>query len=191
MLLIISTFIVLLYIVYYVRKIYPNKHNLSGMVGKGIAMALAMVSSLTIGFLLAVPLQGRLAVSTVLAITLSCFIAYLIGKPFGLLAIIEALAAGLMGGMMGAMLVEMLQNYITLMMAYMDVIYVLSFSFAIMIINREATKRDSELPSVNRPHSFLLAIAVPLIIVGIVTFLDSDTEDNNISGYNHHHMMKE
>lgn len=191
MLLIVSTFIVLLYIVYYVRKIYPNKHNLSSMVGKGIAMTLAMVSSLTIGFLLAVPLQGRLAVSTVLAITLSCFIAYLIGKPFGLLAIIEALAAGLMGGMMGAMLAEMLQNYITLMMAYMDVIYVLSFSFAIMIINREATKRDSELPSVNRPHSFLLAIAVPLIIVGIATFLDSDTGDNNIRGYNHHHMMKE
>ncbi|WP_155837302.1 hypothetical protein [Aneurinibacillus terranovensis] len=161
------------------------------MTGKSITMAMGMVSSLMVGLFSAILLQGQLAVSTVLAILISMLIAYFIGQPFGLLAVIEALAASLMGSMMGAMLGEMLPvNHTTLLIIPMDAIYLFSVSSIMMLIHKEIVKKDVQ---AHRSYSFLVTIAIPILLIGMATFLDINHTENkqNMSSHNHHHMMKE
>lgn len=192
MLLVVSIVIISLYTAYYLRKIYANGRFLSHVMGKVLTMALTMVNSLTVGFLLASFLHGKLAVSTILSVTLSGCIAYLLGKPFGLLSIIDGLVASLMGGMMGAMLAEMLQSpSIALVTVYMDVVYILSFSLAVVLINREIAKKGSKI--ISKFYSICLAIIVPLMIIGVAVFFDFENvgSKSGLNGHNLHHMMKE
>lgn len=194
MLLIISAIIVIIYTIYYGTKVYPNKQHLSLMTGKSITMAMGMVSSLIIGLVLAIPLQGQLAVSTVLAILISILIAFFIGQPFGALAVIEALSASLMGSMMGAMLGEMVPvSHIPLLMISMDVIYLLSVTSLILLIHRETAKNNLQTTGKQRSYSFLLTMAIPIVLIGMATLLDiKHTESNqDMNNHDQHHMMKE
>lgn len=194
MLLSISALMIVLYTIYYGTKVYPNKQSLRPMTGKSISMALGMVSSLAIGLFIAIPLQGQLAVATVLAITVSTLVACFIGKPFGLLAVIEALAATLMGSMMGAMLGEMLPtNNVKLMIISMDAIYLFSISSVMMLINKEIAKNDFQTPGTRQSFSFLLTLAIPFLLIGMATLLDTNhmNDKKSIGEHNHHHMMKE
>ncbi|WP_047154623.1 hypothetical protein [Aneurinibacillus tyrosinisolvens] len=162
MLLSISVLIVVLFTIYYGTKVYLNKQHVSPMTGKSITMAMGMVSSLMVGLFSAIPLQGQLAVSTVLAILISMLIAYFIGRPFGSLAVVEALAASLMGSMMGAMLGEMLPaNHTALFIISMDVIYLFSVSSIMRLIYKETV-------DVNHTES-----------------------KPNMMSHDHHHMVKE
>ncbi|MED4286843.1 hypothetical protein P4678_24655 [Priestia megaterium] len=147
-----------------------------------------------IGLVLAIPLQGQLAVSTVLAILISILIAFFIGQPFGALAVIEALSASLMGSMMGAMLGEMVPvSHIPLLMISMDVIYLLSVTSLILLIHRETAKNNLQTTGKQRSYSFLLTMAIPIVLIGMATLLDiKHTESNqDMNNHDQHHMMKE
>lgn len=194
MLLIMSALVVLVYTIYYGTKVYLNKQHVSLMMAKSITMAMGMVSSLMIGLFLGILLQGQLAVSTILSILISMLIAFFIGHPFGSLVVIEALSSSLMGSMMGAMLGEMLPTgYTSLLIISLDVIYLLIVSALIMLIRKEATKKNSQIFGTYRPYSFLLTIAIPILLIGMATFLDiNHTESkHDMDNDNHHHMMKE
>jgi hypothetical protein len=190
----ISALIFLIYTIYYGTKVYPNKGHLSLMTGKSITMAMGMVSSLIIGLGSGSLLQGQLAVSTVLAILISIPIAFFIGQPFGVLAVIEALSASLMGSMMGAMLGEMLPaSQMPLLMISMDVIYLLIVTSLILLIHRETTRNNLQAARKQRSYSFLISMAISILLIGMATLLDIKRTEGNQDMNNHdqHHMMKE
>ena len=195
MLLTISACIILFYTIYYRRRIYLNKQFLSSMTGKSISMAVGMISSLAIGLIIAIPLQGQLAVSTILSVLISLLVAWFISQPFGSLPVIEALAASLMGSMMGAMLGEMLpSNHTTLVMISMDVIYLSSVSSILTFIGKEAAAQ-ADPPTLNRsqPYFFVLKIVIPFLLIAIATFLDQNHTDTkqDINTHTHQHMGNE
>lgn len=194
MLLTISACIILFYTIYYRRRIYLNKQFLSSMTGKSISMAVGMISSLAIGLIIAIPLQGQLAVSTILSVLISLLVAWFISQPFGSLPVIEAMAASLMGSMMGAMLGEMLpSNHTTLVIISMDVIYLFSVSSILTLIRKEAAKADPPVLNRSQPYFFVLKIVIPFLLIAIATFLDQNHTDTkqDINTHTHHHMGNE
>ena len=195
MLLTISACIILFYTIYYRRRIYVSKQFLNSMTGKSISMAVGMISSLAIGLIIAIPLQGQLAVSTILSVLMSLLVAWFISQPFGSLAMIEALAASLMGSMMGAMLGEMLpSNHTTLVMISMDVIYLFSVSSILTFIGKEAAaKADPPILNRSQPYFFVLKLVIPFLLIAIATFLDQNHTDTkqDIDPHAHHHMGSE
>ena len=194
MLLTISACIILFYTIYYRRRIYVSKQFLNSMTGKSISMAVGMISSLAIGLIIAIPLQGQLAVSTILSVLMSLLVAWFISQPFGSLPVIEALAASLMGSMMGAMLGEMLpSNHTTLVMISMDVIYLLSVSSILTLIRKEAAKAAPPVLNRSQSYFFVLKIVIPFLLIAIATFLDQNHTDTkqDIDPHAHHHMGSE
>lgn len=190
MLLIISSLIVILYTFIYGVIVYQNKRHINPGTGKCISMALGMVSSLTIGLFFAIALQGKLAESTVLAILLCSLLTFFISRPFGSLVVIEALASGLMGSMMGPMLGEMLpENQIFIMILAMDVIYFLFVFSIIMVINKEKIQNKAENSPTHRTNSFLITLLVPLLLVGVVAFLNGNHPESKSEMNRHQHMM--
>ena len=97
-----------------------------------------MASGLVIGLIAGIALKGDLTFSTIIAMSLSIVVGVIAGKAINLLTLVEGTAAGLMGGMMGAMLGEMLpSDRYTLMLAFTDVLFMISVLFIILLINSE------------------------------------------------------
>lgn len=194
MLIIISTLVVICYTVYFVIKIHPKKQLVNQMVGKSISMALGMVSSLTIGVLIASLLHGQLAISTILAVLVSAGVAYFIGRLFSFIAVIEALAASLMGSMMGAMLADMLPTSdISFLLIFMDVIYLTSVIATVEFIHKKLIEKETPLVTVTKPYSFVLMLTLSFLLIGVATFLDSNHTENkqDMNTHNHHMKMNE
>lgn len=194
MLIIISTLVVICYTVYFVIKVHPKKQLVNQMFGKSISMALGMVSSLTIGVLIASLLHGQLAVSTILAVLVSAGVAYFIGKLFSFLAVIEALAASLMGSTMGVMLADMLSTSdISFFLIFMDVIYLTSVIATVEFIHKRLIEKETPPVRVTKPYSFVLMLTLSFLLIGVATFLDiNHTEGKqDINTHNHHMKMNE
>ncbi|MGC9933824.1 hypothetical protein [Priestia aryabhattai] len=194
MLITISTLVVICYTVYFVIKVHPKKQLVNQMFGKSISMALGMVSSLTIGVLIASLLHGQLAISTILAVVVSAVVAYFISTLFGFLAVIESLAASLMGSTMGAMLAEMLPTSdISFLLIFMDVIYLTSIIATVEFIHKKLIEKETTPVRVTKPYSFVLMLTLSFLLIGMATFLDSNHTENkqDMSTHNHHMKMNE
>jgi predicted lipid-binding transport protein (Tim44 family) len=72
-------------------------------------------------------------------------VGYVTGRPISLLASLEGIVSGIMGGMMGAMLGVMLQpNSAQIMMAFLDVIYILVAALLLRVIDQEIKTKKND-----------------------------------------------
>jgi hypothetical protein len=186
----ISGFIVLMYTIFFALSLYPVKQQVSAVSGKCIVMAFSMATATLIGLLLAFSMQGQLAVSTILSIVISGIFGHVIGRPFGLMGIVEALMAGFMGGMMGAMLGEMIPiNQMTIMIAAMDLFYFFIAAVIITMIRREAPAQKEGLFSARR-LPFALLTTLSICIIGGAALFDnvkaaSNKTEKTVQIHNH------
>lgn len=196
MLLIISILIVFGYTACLIPKIYFNISKLTGMPGMVIVMSLGMVSSLVIGLISGIVYKNNLTFSTILAVILSLIVGYFLGKPLGLFVTIEGMAASLMGGMMGAMLGEMLPSgSYKIMLAFMDVLYIIVVSLIFLLINHILRKSSDKAPTFIHSYSSIFIMVIITVIVLIATFyIGNDVEEqindtpseSNMYEHNHH-----
>lgn len=180
MLLTISTLLVLLYTSVCLIKIHQVRKNLENMTGMMIVMILCMGSSLTIGLIIGIFYTNDLAHSTMIAMTFSLVIGYLAGKPISLLAIGEGMAGGVMGGMMGAMLGDMLPlgNY-TVMLIYMDVLFILSVLFMVTMMNVELKKDKENLTFTPRTYPWIITTVISAILIFAFSHMEADTIESH------------
>ncbi|MED2972468.1 hypothetical protein P4361_09550 [Fictibacillus sp. B-59209] len=173
MLLIISTLIVLGYTTFLIYKISSNIDKLTGMTGMIIVMSLGMVSSLAIGLISGIVYKNDLTSSTILAMILSLIVGYFLGERLGLFVTIEGMAASLMGSMMGAMLGEMLPSgNFKIMLAFMDVLYIIVVSLIFFLISNILRKSSDETPTFNHTYNSIFIMVILTVIVLITTFYD-------------------
>ena len=176
--LVISALMIVTYTIYFYTYTMTKKQNVSPASGKCISMSLGMVSSTMIGLILSLLLPGDLAYSTVLSIVVSCILAYFIGGLFGTSGIMEAMTASFMGAMMGAMLGDMiLENRYTFIMISMDIIYLVTVSSLLFMINKETGKGNQMKGAIVAP--LLLSIILFLSMISFVAILEGGTKDVN------------
>ncbi|PKG24730.1 hypothetical protein [Niallia nealsonii] len=191
----ISLSTILFYTVYFGVKIYQNKHYIKTSTGKCISMVYGMISATTIGIIIAIPLQGQLALSTILAIIVSLILVCFIAAPFGLTGMLEAIMASFMGGMMGAMLGEMLsEGYFTLIIVSFSIFYLLVVFLIMALINREIREATRIAPN-SRPSAYFYLNFLPILLIATALFIGNnslgDNQENNSKnemGHEHHQM---
>lgn len=172
MLLLTSFMIVMAYTIYFCKKAHLKKDHIGVGLGKCMVMMLSMTTSLTLSLMLSFLMPGKLAVLTVLAIAICVVAGFIIGKPFGLTAVMESLSTTLMGAMMGAMLGVMLPlDSQTFMLVSMDLIYLCSIFFVTFYIKREDVK---ETKSGRGLDPFFLTLLFSIIIIGTSAVWERD-----------------
>ncbi|GAA1379350.1 hypothetical protein [Peribacillus frigoritolerans] len=172
MLLLTSFMIVVAYTIYFSKKAHLKKDHIGVSLGKCMVMMLSMTTSLTLSLMLSFLMPGKLAVLTVLAIAICAVAGFIIGKPFGLTAVMESLSTTLMGAMMGAMLGVMLPlDSQTYMLVSMDLIYLCSIFFVTFYIKREDVK---ETKSGRGFAPFCLTLMFSIIIIGTSAVWERD-----------------
>lgn len=188
----ISALMIFVYTIYFGIYVKLKKPKISDASGKCISMSLGMVSSTMIGLILALILRGELAYSTILSIVTSCILAYFIGKSFGISGIIEGMAASFMGAMMGAMLGVMIPaKRETFMMISMDLMYLVTITSLLFMINKEAGSEKHMKATILAPLflSFLLFISM----ISLVAMLEAgirETNKNSETEVEHSHYIK-
>lgn len=189
MLLIVSVIMVIGYSVYFFSSSHVKGITTQASITKCISMFLGMTSSLTIGLIIVAWLPNMLAFSTIIAILLSIGTAILVGGRFGLGGILEALASSLMGAMMGTMLGAMLSSQeLTMMIAIMAVVYLISvFSMIMILMNADVNTKWSVLKK--KPISFYVAFLLSVCLVstmGVLHLNDKEVENHEMN-HTHQH----
>lgn len=172
MLLMISILIVLGCTIFLIFKISFNNNKLTGMTGMIIVMSLGMMTSLVIGLISGIVYKNDLTSSTIVAILISLIVGYFLGKRLGLVVIIEGMASSLMGSMMGAMLGEMLPSGNSqIMLAFMDVLYIIVIYLIFLLINNILRKG-----SVNLTYTslFIMALLIAIVLIRRISILKRD-----------------
>lgn len=171
MLLLTSFMIVVAYTIYFSKKAHLKKDQIGVGLGKCMVMMISMTTSLTLSLMLSFLMPGKLAVLTVLAIAICAVSGFIIGRPFGLTAVMESLSTTLMGAMMGAMLGVMLPlDSQTFMLVSMDLIYLGSIFFVTFYIKREDVKETKS----GRVAPLLLTLLFSIIIIGTSAVWERD-----------------
>lgn len=187
--LLISTFMIVAYTIYFCIYAKTKKQYVSPALGKCISMSLGMVSSTMIGLILALFLPGELAYTTVLSIVVSNIIAYFIGGIFGVSGMIEAMAASFMGAMMGTMLGEMIpENRQAFMIIAMDIVYLVTVISLIFMMNKDAVKANRMKGTITA--SLFLSLILFLSMITLAATLEGGIQDVNKkpeTGVEHHH----
>ncbi|USK66018.1 hypothetical protein [Peribacillus frigoritolerans] len=172
MLLLTSFMIVMAYTIYFSKKAHLKKDHIGVGLGKCMVMILSMTTSLTLSLMLSFLMPGKLAGLTVLAIALCAVAGFIIGRPFGLTAVMESLSTTLMGAMMGAMLGVMLPlDSQTFMLVSMDLIYLCSIFIVTFYIKRAGVK---ETKSGRGVAPFFLTLLFSIIIIGTSAVWERD-----------------
>lgn len=187
--LVISTFMIIAYTIYFHLFTKSKKQQVCPSLGKCISMSLGMVSSTLLGLIFAQFMPGELAYSTFLAILVSMIIAYFIGKCFGVSGIIEAMAASFMGAMMGTMLGDMIpEKDLTFMMIALDLIYLGTVVTFMFMINKEHGKENRVKGITTAP--LFLSLILFLSMIGFVATIEGGTQGINKNPemmVEHHH----
>ncbi|WP_041580707.1 hypothetical protein [Bacillus sp. 1NLA3E] len=187
----ISSILVVIYLLVYIRNVYLQKGNVNPMTGKMISMGLGMMNGLVIGVLAGVFLQSQLALSTVSAVMISLIIAIVIGYPFGIHGMIEAACSSAMGGMMGAMLGEMLRtDEISLMLLFMDFIYVISMAIVLLALHKK-NRNETVVPfGKKQSTSLIFSIIIPILVAASVNLVDLNAhpakQSEEVQQHQHH-----
>lgn len=172
MLMLTSFMIVMAYTIYFSKKAHLKKDHIGVGLGKCMVMMLSMTTSLTLSLMLSFLMPGKLAVLTVLAIAICAVAGFIIGRPFGLTAVMESLSTTLMGAMMGGMLGVMLPlDSQTFMLVSMDLIYLCSIFIVTFYIKRAGVK---ETKSGRGFTPFFLTLLFSIIIIGTSAVWERD-----------------
>ncbi len=187
MLMIVSACLLLIYLAFYLFRVYRRKEIVEPMKANMVSMIVGMVNGLLIGLVIGFYLQGHLALSTIWSILISLVLAFVIGKPFGEMAVIEASGAGLMGGLMGAMLGEMLpgSEWRQLLM-FMNILYILSMSFMMQWLWIKGSGLN-----LKKTSAVLLSALLPIVIVSSFTFIDESVpKDTKMQNHQMQHEIQ-
>ncbi|MED3909724.1 hypothetical protein P4597_11100 [Peribacillus simplex] len=136
-----------------------------------------------------IPVARQAGGLTVLAIAICAVAGFIIGRPFGLISVMECLSTTLMGAMMGAMLGVMLPlDSQTFMLVSMDMIYLASIFLVTFYIKREDVK---ETKSGRGFAPFFLTLLFSIIIIGTTAVWESDYfkvgDDSEMDMQHHQH----
>ncbi|WP_409300577.1 hypothetical protein [Peribacillus sp. SCS-155] len=191
LLLLVSTLMVIVHTIVCVVKVHIHKDKLKNMTGMTVAMLLGMASSLTIGLIAGIQFKGNLSLSTILCIIFSLIVGLLVGKSINLLVLVEGIGAGVMGGMMGAMLGEMLpQDNFTLMLVFMDILFIMSTLCIIILINAELKNAGNNISLLPRIYPWIITSIISVVILLAFTQLGSETmvsKKDGLQDHQHHH----
>ncbi|MFC7442087.1 cupredoxin domain-containing protein [Laceyella putida] len=120
---------------------YRYRRQLSNHVGMMVAMGGATMVGLLSGTILGTLFGGGMFLPTEIAMVFSLSMGYLLGKPFSLLAAIDGIVAGIMGGMMGVMLgVMVLEEAPDLTIGLMATLFVAVSLLLGQLMGREAKR---------------------------------------------------
>ncbi|MCM3677442.1 hypothetical protein M3699_27665 [Peribacillus simplex] len=153
MLLLTRFMIVVAYTFYFSKKAHQKKDHIGVSLGKCMVMMLSMTTSLTLSLMLSFLLPGKLVVLTVLAIAICAVAGFIIGRPFGLISVMESQSTTLMGAVMGAMLGVMLPlDSQTFMLVSMDLI-TLPYILCDFLYKKRGYKRNKKWEGICSFHS--------------------------------------
>jgi heme/copper-type cytochrome/quinol oxidase subunit 2 len=150
---------------------HRHKKRITCMAGMMIAMTVGMMSSLLMGTVLGTMTNGKLVMPTIYAIVVGMVVGFCTGRPISLMAALDGLLAGIMGGMMGAMLgVMVFSQSSTLMILFVDVVFVIVVYILLRLIKEEAGISQRETVQMDRKVflgrlKFILPIAFILFII--------------------------
>lgn len=188
--LIVSLLMVMGYSLYFFLAFHKNVNEANGSFTRCIPMLLGMTGSVTIGIVVALWMPDQLAFATIASILISAIAATLIGFPFGMNGIIEALASSFMGAMMGAMLGVMLASSEIIFMVFaMDFLYLISFYFMLLMKTKESSSRR-KIVFKSKKAPFYLAFSFNLFLIGalcLVESIDFDRPKQEQETMNHNH----
>jgi ribose/xylose/arabinose/galactoside ABC-type transport system permease subunit len=146
MLLTISITLIVLISIIVVYTTHMKRNQISTMAGTIISMTNSMMASIALGIILGINAKDMdLTSPIIVSVSIGMIAGYVTGRPISLLASLEGIMAGIMGGMMGAMLGVMLQpNSAQLMMAFLDVIYILVTALLLRVIDQEIKTKKND-----------------------------------------------
>jgi hypothetical protein len=157
------------YVMFLMKKYHEKLTCMAAMM---IAMTVGMMSSLLIGTVLGTLLNGDLVSPTIIGVLIGMAVGYYTGKPVSLMAAIDGLLAGIMGGMMGAMLgVMVIYQLPTLIIVFMNVIFVIVMLLLVKLIYEEARvvakKKAAASPKEGSPSPkfYMIGFGVLLLIL--------------------------
>jgi hypothetical protein len=160
--------------------VFQNKDLLLPMHGMMIAMAMAMMVSLTIGILLAIMGMDNPTLTTIYMIVLGVITGYLYGTPFGALAQLDGILAGVMGGLMGPMTGWMVKSHQPhLFLGFFVLLYIIIVIMLYRLINQESTQK----------RNYLFA-TLCMITVGLSIF-QSTSNTFSYADSKHTHVQKD
>jgi ribose/xylose/arabinose/galactoside ABC-type transport system permease subunit len=131
-------------IVVYTTHMY--RKQISSMAGMIINMTNSMMASIALGSILGIYAKDMdLTSPIIISVSFGMIVGFITGRPISLLASLEGIMAGVMGGMMGAMLGVMLQpNSAQMMVAFLDLIYILVTALLLRVIDQEIKIRNND-----------------------------------------------
>lgn len=188
MLFVLSLVIVCGYSFYFFISLRSEHHNGNQRFTKCIPMLLGMMSSLPVGLVIALYMPTKLALSTIIAVIVSAFLAFLVGRGFGISGIIEAVASSLMGAMMGAMLGAMLaENEVTLMVVAMDSLYLITILGVMILLKKENILKRQNIQL--KMLSFYLTLVLSGSLIGLTALVQMITNEVpvEVQVQQHHH----
>ena len=187
MLLLISSFIVMLYSVILIVAGKNLCIQTSEKASKCIPMSYGMIMSTVVGLIITFIHPGDLVVTTVISIIVSFVLALALGLLFGLSGVIEALGASLMGAMMGAMLAAMTPDHrISFILIAMDIFFVLFVALLLYYMKEHSDKKVVFNSKKIAIGASILLVATCLSIVAS-TALDLQPSPSNVEEVDHSH----
>jgi hypothetical protein len=146
MLFTISMMLIVLISLIVIYTTHMKRKQISSMAGTIISMTNSMMASIALGIILGINAKDMdLTSPIIVSVSIGMIVGYVTGRPISLLASLEGIMAGIMGGMMGAMLGVMLQpNSAQLMMAFLDVIYILVTALLLRVIDQEIRTKKND-----------------------------------------------
>ena len=189
MLMIISSFIVVLYsiVLFMVGKSICTKSD--EKVSKCIPMSYGMVMSTVVGLIVTFIYPNDLAVTTVISIVVSFGLALFVGMLFGLSGMIEALGASFMGAMMGAMLAAMTPvDRVSFIIVAMDLFFILFVAILLYYMKQHSEKRESfNTKKVALGASILVAATSLSLVTSVMMDQVEAPKEVEQSDHSHHH----
>lgn len=131
-------------------------------------MSFSMSLGLSIGFYLGILFKGELLYSTLLAISISGCIGFLVGLRFHLYTALEGMFSGFMASMMGAMITEMLNAQQAHSILFISLLLTITITMSCMIQLLSETFSTF----IHRRFLLLLSISVVIIVSVFITFPD-------------------
>ncbi|BBH20772.1 hypothetical protein Back11_21170 [Paenibacillus baekrokdamisoli] len=124
---------------YTIMRIYKHRQLFSCMAGMMIAMTIGMIASIAFGTLIGLLYRPDLTTPTIAAVLFGMVCGYLSGKPIRLIAALDGMLAGIMGGMMGAMLGVMIESKGTVIVLFIDVVFI----FVLLVLHQFISEESS------------------------------------------------
>jgi heme/copper-type cytochrome/quinol oxidase subunit 2 len=157
---------------------HRHKKKITCMAGMMIAMTTGMMSSLLVGTVLGTMTNGQLVIPTIYSMIVGMVVGYCTGTPISLMAALDGLLAGIMGGMMGAMLgVMVFSQSSTLMIGFVDIVFVIVILLLIKLIKEETGMNQQDtVQTENKPFATILWFLFPITFLLLIAIFKINGE---------------